>query len=179
MFASQRTHTNWFGIFTCLRRWSPLYCRGSPGCPMEGPEACSKPPSVLSHAFDITTTHEFVDLCSGSPSNHRLRKHQQRLSILFAEAFGVRSHSCVSTTAKPCQDPSSMSKCRGESAPKVSPVRYSTCVTKPRTDWTALSAPPLLSCGVCWTCPCGDSHLPFYQVGLYLVSNPTNGRFFV
>ena len=39
---------------------------------------------------------------------------------------------------------------RGESAPKVSPVRYSTCVTnvraKLRTDWTALSAPPLLSC---------------------------------
>ena len=38
---------------------------------------------------------------------------------------------------------------KGESAPKVSEVRCSTCVTsvraKPRTDWIARSAPPLLS----------------------------------
>ena len=53
---------------------------------------------------------EFVDLRSGSPNDHCFRKHQQRLSVLFAEKFGIRSHSSVSTTTKPRQDPSSMSK---------------------------------------------------------------------
>ena len=53
---------------------------------------------------------EFVDLRSRSPSDHCFHKHQQWLSVLFAEEFGIGSHSSVSTTTKPCQDPTSMSK---------------------------------------------------------------------
>ena len=53
---------------------------------------------------------ELVDLCSRSPRDHCLRKQKQRLVVLFAEELGVGSQTCVSTTAKPCQNPSSMSE---------------------------------------------------------------------
>ena len=106
----------------------------------------------------------------------RLRKHKQRLAVLFAEELGARSQTCVSTTAKPCQDPSSMSEgpqperrvCpKGEPSAMLHLCHQHPSQATHRPDSSLGSSVALRR--VCRTRPCGDAHTSFLQAGLHLV----------